>query len=108
MQSAGTDAEQLCSAFAVGSNTFQSPPDQLFFDIPERRRGTREKIRATLITLGFIRLQDSVWVYPYDCEDLILILKADFKIGKDVLYIIADQIEYDAPLRTYFNLPKRP
>src|SRR3989344_1607077 len=78
----------------------------LIFDIPERRRGTREKIRATLITLGFIRLQDSVWVYPYDCEDLILILKADFKIGKDVLYIIADQIEYDAPLRTYFNLPK--
>src|SRR3989344_8168796 len=80
----------------------------LIFDIPEKRKGTREKIRATLITLGFVRLQDSVWAYPYDCEDFIAILKADFHIGKDVLYIIADQIEYDAPLREHFNLPKRP
>src|SRR3989344_1629717 len=79
----------------------------LIFDIPEKRRATREKIRATLITLGFIRLQDSVWAYPYDCEDFITILKADFRIGKDVLYIIADQIEYDVPLRALFNLSKR-
>jgi len=79
----------------------------LIFDVPEKRRGTREKIRATLITLGFVRLQDSVWAYPYDCEDFIAILKADFRIGKDVLYIIADQIEHDASLRTHFNLPKR-
>lgn len=79
----------------------------LIFDIPEKRKGTREKIRAILIALGFVRLQDSVWAYPYDCEDFIAILKADFKIGKDVLYIIADQIEYDAPLREHFNLPER-
>jgi len=79
----------------------------LIFDIPEKRRRAREQIRATLVTLGFVRLQDSVWAYPYDCEDFMTILKADFRIGKDVLYIIADQIEYDAPLRTYFNLSKQ-
>ncbi|MDO8408417.1 MAG: CRISPR-associated endonuclease Cas2 [bacterium] len=79
----------------------------LIFDIPEKRKGMREKIRAALITLGFVRLQDSVWAYPYDCEDFIVILKAGFKIGKDVLYIIADHIEYDAPLREHFSLPKR-
>jgi len=79
----------------------------LIFDVPEKRRGTREKIRTALITLGFVRLQDSVWAYPYDREDFITILKADFRMGKDVLYIIADHIEYDAPLRTHFNLPKR-
>ena len=78
----------------------------LIFDIPERRRGVRTNIRKTLVMLGFVRLQDSVWVYPYDCEDYITILKADFKIGKDVLYIIADQVEYDAPLRAHFTLPK--
>src|SRR3989344_7352891 len=76
----------------------------LIFDIPERRRKTRTQIRATLVSLGFSRLQDSVWVYPYDCEDLITLLKADFKIGKDVLYVIADKIEYDAPLRAKFGL----
>ncbi len=76
----------------------------LIFDIPERRKAIRSQIRAALVNLGFYRLQDSVWVYPYDTEDIIAILKADFKIGKDVLYIVADVIEYDLPLRNRFNL----
>ena len=76
----------------------------LIFDIREERRGLREKIRNTLISLGFKRLQDSVWVYPYDCEDLVALLKADFKIGKDLLYIIADEIENDAFLKEEFGL----
>lgn len=76
----------------------------LIFDIREERRPTRDKIRRTLVAIGFARLQDSVWVYPYDCEDLITLLKADFKIGKDVLYIIADTIENDLWLKKQFNL----
>ena len=76
----------------------------LIFDIPERKKNIREYIRTTLVSLGFYRLQDSVWVHPYDSEDFITILKVDLKIGKDVLYIIADRIEYDAPLRKYFKL----
>lgn len=78
----------------------------LIFDIPERRRNVREKIRMTLITLGFVHLQDSVWVFPYDCEDFIIVLKAEFKIGKDVLYVIADHIENDKHLRIHFSLPE--
>ena len=76
----------------------------LIFDIKEENRPTRDKIRRTLVSIGFERLQDSVWVYPYDCEDLITLLKADFKIGKDVLYIIADSIENDLWLKKQFNL----
>jgi len=76
----------------------------LIFDIPEKRRAVRDHIRLTLMNLGFHRLQDSVWVYPYDCEDLITILKADFRIGKDVLYIVADAVEFDDPLKTHFGL----
>lgn len=76
----------------------------LIFDIPEGRRKTRDYIRSTLVRLGFYRLQDSVWVHPYDCEDLIILLKADFHIGKDVLYIVADVIEYDLPLKKHFNV----
>jgi CRISPR-associated endonuclease Cas2 len=74
----------------------------LIFDIKEERRPLRDKIRRTLTVIGFIRLQDSVWVYPYDCEDLVTLLKADFKIGKDVLYIIADTIENDSWLKKQF------
>jgi CRISPR-associated endonuclease Cas2 len=76
----------------------------LIFDIKEKRRSTRDQLRISLVSIGFKRLQNSVWVYPYDCEDLIVLLKADFKIGKDVLYIIADKIENDKLLKTHFNL----
>src|SRR3989344_7410476 len=51
----------------------------LIFDVPEYRKGVRDNIRRSLQAVGFLRLQDSVWVYPYDCEDFIVLLKADFK-----------------------------
>ncbi|TSC69262.1 MAG: phenylacetic acid degradation operon negative regulatory protein [Parcubacteria group bacterium Gr01-1014_56] len=76
----------------------------LIFDIPEKRKSLREKVRRTLNAIGFIRLQDSVWVYPYDCEDFVTLLKADFKIGKDLLYMIVDTLEHDTPLRKKFDL----
>lgn len=76
----------------------------IIFDVKEQRKHLRDKVRRTLVSIGFIRLQDSVWVYPYDCEDLITLLKADFKIGKDVLYIIADTIENDLWIKKQFGL----
>ncbi len=77
----------------------------LIFDIPERQRAVRDRIRITLFKIGFVRLQQSVWMYPYDCEDLITFLKADFKVGKSVRYLVVDGLEYDAPFRKRFNLP---
>lgn len=79
----------------------------LIFDIPEYRKAVRNKIRRSLQSVGFMRLQDSVWIYPYDCEDLIVLLKADFKIGKDVLYMIVDELEGDYRVREYFRLRLR-
>ena len=74
------------------------------FDIPERRRRVRIRLRAFMSEIGFVRLQDSVWVYPYDCEDYVALLKAELKIGKDVLYAIADTIEHDKRIRLHFKL----
>ena len=76
----------------------------LIFDIPETRKSLRDKVRHTLLHIGFLRIQDSVWIYPYDCEDFVTLLKADFKIGKDLLYLIVDSIEYDKSYKKYFNL----
>ena len=78
----------------------------LIFDIPETRKKLREKIRRTLAAVGFARLQDSVWMYPYPCEDFITLLKADFKIGGDLRYMIVDTLEYDDPYRALFGLKK--
>ncbi|HEY4474135.1 MAG TPA: hypothetical protein VI957_03160 [Candidatus Paceibacterota bacterium] len=75
----------------------------LIFDIPERRKSLRDKLRLTLLSVGFVRLQDSVWLYPYDCEDFVVLLKSDFKIGKDMLYLIVDALEGDQRYRKLFG-----
>jgi CRISPR-associated endonuclease Cas2 len=93
---------------------YQLPPPKkwdkkwrlLIFDIPEKRKVLREKIRNTLRTIGFSQLQKSVWIYPYDCEDLIALLKADFKIGKDLLYLVVEEMENDKKVRAMFGLPQ--
>ena len=79
----------------------------VIFDIPARRNKTRDHIRYLIRRLGFLRLQHSVWVYPYDCEEVIALLKSDLRIGKELLYLIADAVEYDQPLRAHFKLPAR-
>lgn len=76
----------------------------LIFDIPEKRRGLRDKIRSILSGFGFVRLQDSVWIFPYDCEDVIALLKTELRLGIQMRYVIADAIEHDGPLREQFDL----
>src|SRR3989338_6147340 len=76
----------------------------VIFDIPEYRRGTRDKLRLTMRTSGFYRLQDSVWLYPYDCEDFMTLVKADLKIGNAILYMVVEKIENDVKIKEAFNL----
>lgn len=76
----------------------------VLFDIPERRRGVRNQLRLFMQEFGFVRLQDSAWIYPYDCEDIIALAKANFRIGVDVLYMIVEQLERDNHLREHFGL----
>ena len=76
----------------------------IIFDIPEYRRGTRDKLRLTMRSAGFYRLQDSVWLYPYDCEDFMALVKADLKTGNAILYMVVEKIENDQKIKAYFAL----
>ena len=79
----------------------------LLFDVLEKRRKIRNQLRNELTHIGFRRLQDSVWVYPYECEDLIALLKIELTLGRDVLYFVTEQMEGDGHLRSLFDLPKK-
>lgn len=76
----------------------------IIFDINEKYKKIREALRRELAGLGFLRLQDSVWVYPYECEELAILLKTYFKTGASVLYVVAESIENDKWLKKEFNL----
>ena len=78
----------------------------VIFDVHEKQRKKRDRLRAELATVGFRRLQDSVWIYPFDCEEMLALLKLDVKLGRDVLYFITDKMEGDDYLRRLFSLPK--
>lgn len=77
----------------------------LIFDINERRRRVRDQLRRLLQGKGFVRIQDSVWVYPYPCDEFISLIRAHLKssVG-EVRSFVAEALESDKPLREHFRL----
>ncbi len=76
----------------------------VIFDVWERRRSVRDRLRTMLQKAGFIKIQASVWVYPYDCEELFVFLRTNLRLGRGILYIVAEEIEHDEKLRQHFGL----
>lgn len=74
------------------------------FDIPEKRRRSRQQLRFLLSNIGFLRLQDSVWIYPYEAEEIITLLKIDNFLQKEVLYLVVEKVENDEKIRQHFSL----
>ena len=54
----------------------------VIFDIWERRREARDRLRTRLQAIGFIKVQNSVWAYPYECEELIAFAKTELRLGR--------------------------
>jgi len=77
----------------------------LVFDITERRRRVRDQLRRLLQGAGFVRIQDSVWVYPYSCDEFIALVRAHLKSGVgEVRFFVAEALESDKGLREHFRL----
>ncbi len=78
----------------------------LMFDIREKRRKIRFRLRQLLQGAGFVRLQDSVWVYPYPCDEFVALVRAHLASGVGELRsIVAEALESDRSLREHFHLP---
>lgn len=77
----------------------------VIFDVPEKRKVVREQLRVLLQRAGLIRLHDSVWVHPFSCDELVVLVKAHLRNTKgEVRYIVGDLIESDRYLREEFGL----
>lgn len=102
--------EKILRHFELENYTFKKPKKWdkkwrvIIFDIPEKKKRIRNQITLVFRQTGFVRLQDSVWVYPYDCEDIIGLLKTDLGVGKYLLYLIVEELENDRHLREEFSL----
>ena len=100
------EREKILSSFSVSriKKKWDGRWRIIIFDIAESKRAFRDRVRARLIQFGFLRLQDSVWVFPYDCEDVIAMLKTELKIGQELLYIVALAVENDVFIKRHFDL----
>ncbi|MBI2099886.1 MAG: hypothetical protein HYT48_00930 [Candidatus Vogelbacteria bacterium] len=76
----------------------------IIFDIKEWKRAKRDELRRQLVGWGFVKLQNSVWVYPYECREAVLLLKSYFQLGREVIYLTVKEIENDRWLKKEFNL----
>lgn len=77
----------------------------VMFDIREKRRRIRSQLRSLLSGAGFLRLQDSVWIYPYPCDEFVGLVRAHLKSGTgEMLSFVAEALESDKRLREHFRL----
>ena len=77
----------------------------VIFDIREKRRHVREQLRKLLGRAGMVRLQDSVWIYPYPCDEFVTLLRAHLASGTgELLSFVAEGLEADRRLRAHFGL----
>ncbi|MDO8575005.1 MAG: hypothetical protein Q7R61_01890 [bacterium] len=77
----------------------------VIFDVPEKYKKAREALRRKLKDLNFVRLQDSVWVTPYPCDDEIRFLREIFNISFNVdVFDISDLKHHEIRFKKYFKL----
>lgn len=76
----------------------------VIFDVKEKYKSSRDRFRRILTKAGLLRLQDSVWIHPYDCEELVSLIRKELKLGGSVLYLIVEGIESNSKLRQHFKL----
>lgn len=76
----------------------------VIFDIPDRFKKAREALRKKLKDLGFIKLQESVFVLPYECENEINFIIEVFLIRSFVRFIRVKSFTNEEQVRLGFEL----
>lgn len=76
----------------------------VIFDIPEKYKKNRDALTSKLKELGFVQLQRSVWVCPYECEDEIDFVKEMYELRSFVRIVTAEKLDLQDDLVKKFKL----
>lgn len=74
------------------------------FDIPEKYKINRMAFLEKLKELGFVPLQKSILIWPYDCEQEIELLSEAYEILPFVRFMVVERIDKSHALKKQFNL----
>lgn len=79
----------------------------LIYDIPTKPKTynkAREALRIKIRELGFKKMQKSVWVCPYECEDELLFLAENYKVAKFIEILTVSKVLHEQALKKKFHL----
>jgi len=79
----------------------------LIYDIPTNPKiynKAREALREKIKEIGFVQLQKSVWICPYECEDEILFLAENYHVTKYIEILTVEQMLHEERLKRKFKL----
>ncbi|MCX6720928.1 MAG: hypothetical protein NTW11_03945 [Candidatus Staskawiczbacteria bacterium] len=74
------------------------------FDIPDECKKGRNALRYRARMAGFYELQESLFIYPYDCEKEIKDFVSLFKLEKYVRFALLEFIDNGDYLKKHFKL----
>lgn len=76
----------------------------VIYDISKKKKNSQEAFRRMLKQLQILKLQNSVYLTPFPCEDEINYLREYYNIGKEVILLTVDHIEDEEAYKKYFKL----
>ena len=77
----------------------------IIFDIGNEHNIKRDALRKMLSKIGFIYLQKSIFIYPFECGSAVNLLKEFFELNDDELRLItASSIGNDNRFRKIFKI----
>ena len=77
----------------------------IVFDVPVEKNKHRLAFTEKLKELGFALIQKSVWAYPYECYEEIMLIRSFYGIQQHVTYFEAVNVEDEGKWRAKFKLP---
>jgi len=74
------------------------------YDIPDTSKKARDWFRQTLERLAFYQIQESLWVYPFDCKEEIAIIAKTMGILPFVIMVNTDHLPNQKELEEHFDV----
>jgi len=65
----------------------------IFFDIPEKRRRDRDYLRKYLGYLGYKKLQQSIWVCPYNVLEETQQIVKNYKLDRFIRLLLVEEVK---------------
>ena len=74
----------------------------VIFDVPNWKSKNRLAFTEKLKNIGFRMIQKSVWAYPHECHEEIMILRKFYDIEREVTYLETAMVEDEETWRKHF------